>query len=92
MHTTTAIHHSSPPTTTVATFNYKPLSLQARDLVESAVKPGASSLQILAALAPLVRKLGPAADPASLKKLPVAAAAVWLFYAGACTAPAELTL
>lgn len=33
-------------------------------------------------LAPLVRKLGPDADPATLKRLPLAAAAVWAFYAG----------
>lgn len=51
--------------------------------MESALKPGSSSLQILAALAPLVKKLGPAADPSNLKRLPLASAAVWLFYAGA---------
>jgi hypothetical protein len=39
-------------------------------------------LQVLALVAPLIKKLGPAADPANLKRLPVAAGAVWLFYAG----------
>jgi hypothetical protein len=38
--------------------------------------------QVLAMVTPLIKLLGPAADPAHLKKLPVAAAAVWLFYAG----------
>lgn len=39
-------------------------------------------LQVLAALTPVVRKLGPNASPAALKALPLASAAVWLFYAG----------
>lgn len=55
---------------------------KARDLVESAVKPGSSSLKVLAALTPLVRKLGPNSDPQILKTLPIGAAAAWLFYAG----------
>ncbi|PNW86487.1 hypothetical protein CHLRE_02g088500v5 [Chlamydomonas reinhardtii] len=54
----------------------------ARDLVESSVKPGSSALKLLGALTPLIRKLGPNADPANLKRLPLAAAAVWAFYAG----------
>lgn len=39
-------------------------------------------LQVLAVVSPLIKALGPAADPANLKRLPVAAAAVWLFYTG----------
>jgi hypothetical protein len=55
----------------------------ARDVVEPTFKPGASALQGIAAVAPLVRRLGPAADPAMLKRLPIAAAAMggfWLTY------------
>lgn len=55
---------------------------QARDLVEGSVKPGSSSLQLLSAVAPLIRTLGPKADPSNLKRLPIAAAAVWALYAG----------
>ncbi|GFR41781.1 hypothetical protein Agub_g2542, partial [Astrephomene gubernaculifera] len=56
----------------------------ARDLVESAVKPGGAALRLLAAVAPLVRRLGPAAaDPSRLgRSLPWEAAAWWAFYAG----------
>ncbi|GLC52361.1 hypothetical protein PLESTB_000620900 [Pleodorina starrii] len=54
----------------------------ARDLVESAAKPGSSALKLLAALTPLVRRLGPAADPSTLKRLPLQSAAVWAFYLG----------
>jgi hypothetical protein len=35
-------------------------------------------------VAPLIRKLGPKADPSNLKRLPLAAAAVWALYAGVC--------
>lgn len=38
--------------------------------------------QALKVLAPVVRKLGPRANPAKLKELPTRAIAVWLFYAG----------
>ena len=44
-----------------------------------------SGLQGLKLLAPVVRKLGPRANPAVLKELPTRAIAVWLFYAGAST-------
>eukprot|EP00775_Hariotina_reticulata_P009058 gene9058-9229_t len=37
---------------------------------------------LLGTLTPLIRKLGPAADPANLQKLPIAAAAVWALYTG----------
>lgn len=36
--------------------------------------------QLLCALPPQVRKLGPKADPAVLKTLPLASGAMWLFY------------
>ena len=45
------------------------------------MKPGSSSLQLLAAVTPLIRKLGPNADPANLRRLPIAAAGLWVFYA-----------
>ena len=45
------------------------------------MKPGSSSLQLLAAVTPLIRKLGPNADPANLRRLPIAAAGLWAFYA-----------
>lgn len=64
------------------TLNGQGQIVSARDLVESAVKPGSSALQLLGAMAPLVRKLGPNADPSVLKKLPIASAAIWAFYAG----------
>ncbi|KAL6744874.1 hypothetical protein V8C86DRAFT_3126050 [Haematococcus lacustris] len=54
---------------------------EARDLVEGAFKPGAGALQALAAVAPLIRRLGARADPRSLTRLPLAAAATWAFYA-----------
>lgn len=41
--------------------------------------PKAQGLKLLA---PVVRKLGPRANPAVLKELPTRAIAVWLFYAG----------
>lgn len=40
-------------------------------------------VQALKLLTPLVRKLGPNANPGTLKKLPKRAIAVWTFYAGA---------
>jgi ketosteroid isomerase-like protein len=55
----------------------------ARDIVEPTFKPGAAALQGISVVAPLVRKLGPAADPSNLSKLPIAAAAMggfWLAY------------
>jgi hypothetical protein len=51
----------------------------ARDLVESAIKPGSSTLRVLGLVAPLLKTLGPGASP---KSLPVAAALVWAFYFG----------
>lgn len=55
--------------------------VQARDLVESSLKPGSSALQLLGAMTPVIRKLGPSANPAILKSLPIAAAGWWAFYA-----------
>lgn len=55
--------------------------IQARDLVESSIKPGSSSLQILAAVTPLIRKLGRNADPSNLRRLPIAAVGFGVFYA-----------
>ena len=56
-------------------------------------------MQAIKALTPLVRKLGPKANPANLKTLPPAAIAAWAFYIGKlpfraiCDAfPAVLTL
>ncbi|GAX72993.1 hypothetical protein CEUSTIGMA_g445.t1 [Chlamydomonas eustigma] len=63
------------------TLNEEGKIIQARDLVESAVKPGSSSLNLLATMTPLIRKLGRDADPANLRRLPLAAAAWWAFYA-----------
>lgn len=40
-------------------------------------------LQGLKLLAPVVRKLGPNANPAKLKEVPVQSLLVWAFYAGA---------
>ena len=54
----------------------------ARDIVEPTFKPGAAALQGISIVAPLVRQLGPAADPSNLSKLPIAAGAVGLFYLG----------
>jgi len=51
-------------------------------VVEPALKPGDSTLQLLGTLTPLIRRLGPAADPSRLKNLPTAAAAVWALYTG----------
>ena len=39
-------------------------------------------LQALKLLTPLVRKLGPNANPGKLKELPVKEALMWAFYAG----------
>ncbi|KAK9828791.1 hypothetical protein WJX72_002086 [[Myrmecia] bisecta] len=65
--------------------NEQGLIVSGRDLVESAVKPGGAALQALRLLAPLVRMLGPNANPAKLKELPIAAGLVWAFYAGYMT-------
>lgn len=64
------------------TVNDKGQITQARDLVESPSKPGVVALKILALFAPVIRNLGPNADPANLSRLPIAAALVWSFYAG----------
>ena len=39
-------------------------------------------LQALKLLTPLIRKLGPNANPGKLKELPVKGALMWAFYAG----------
>lgn len=54
----------------------------ARDIVEPTFKPGASALQGIRVIAPIVRKLGPAANPANLSKLPIAAGAMGAFWVG----------
>lgn len=53
-----------------------------RDLVEPALKPGSSALLGLKVLAPLVRKLGPNANPAKLKDVPINSLLIWAFYTG----------
>lgn len=52
----------------------------ARDIVEPAIKPGSAALSGISVVAPLVRKLGPTANPAVLKTLPIASGAMWIFY------------
>lgn len=54
----------------------------ARDIVEPTIKPGSAALSAISLLAPVVRRLGPAADPANLPKLPLASAAMYTFWAG----------
>ncbi|KIY98255.1 hypothetical protein MNEG_9707 [Monoraphidium neglectum] len=51
-----------------------------RDVVEPSIKPGDSTLQLLGSLTPLIRSLGPAANPANLKPA-LNAAALWGLYA-----------
>ncbi|KAL3161634.1 hypothetical protein ABBQ32_010489 [Trebouxia sp. C0010 RCD-2024] len=53
----------------------------ARDIPEPTIKPGDSAIYAIKALTPLVRKLGPKANPANIK-LPRAAIAAWAFYIG----------
>lgn len=45
-------------------------------------KPSGSSVQGLKLLAPVVRKLGPNANPGKLRELPFKGALMWAFYAG----------
>ncbi|KAF5827488.1 hypothetical protein DUNSADRAFT_563 [Dunaliella salina] len=59
------------------TTNDKGEILTARDIVEPAVKPGSASLGLLTAVSPIIRALGP-----NVKRIPIAAAAVWAGYAG----------
>ena len=40
-------------------------------------------MQAIALLAPVMRKLGPRANPGNLKKVPLSAVALWAFYVGA---------
>ncbi|KAL0017854.1 hypothetical protein WJX77_002987 [Trebouxia sp. C0004] len=54
----------------------------ARDIPEPTIKPGDSAIYAIKTLTPLVRKLGPKANPANLKILPPAAIAAWAFYIG----------
>ncbi|KAK9851123.1 hypothetical protein WJX84_001621, partial [Apatococcus fuscideae] len=56
--------------------------LRGRDLLESPFKPGRPVLFFLKALVPLVRKLGPRANPGVLREVPLKAYAVWALYAG----------
>lgn len=51
----------------------------ARDLVESAAKPGSAALYALKVLAPVIRRLGPKANPANLP--PTSGLIMWGFYA-----------
>lgn len=55
--------------------------LRARDIVESAIKPGGVALRAIGLVTPLIRKLGPAASPDNLNKYPPAAIGMWGFYA-----------
>ena len=57
----------------------------ARDIVEPTFKPGAAALGAISVIAPLVRRLGPAASPAGIARLPLAAGAMgaaWVYYLG----------
>lgn len=56
-----------------------PTAAQVRDVVEPSMKPGDSTLVLLGALAPLMRTLKP-----NQSELPVASAALWALYVGAC--------
>ena len=40
-------------------------------------------MQAIALLAPVMRKLGPRANPGNLKTVPLSAVALWAFYVGA---------
>jgi hypothetical protein len=53
-------------------------------VVEPAFKPGDSTLELLGALTPLIRKAGPAAHPDNLPRVTAqaSAAAVWALYIG----------
>ncbi|KAK9856775.1 hypothetical protein WJX84_010691 [Apatococcus fuscideae] len=62
--------------------NEEGLIVAGRDLVESAIKPGGAALQALALLAPVVRKLGPKANPGQLKKVPQQAILMGVLFAG----------
>eukprot|EP00803_Ostreobium_quekettii_P006077 evm.model.scf_1342EXC.1 EVM.evm.TU.scf_1342EXC.1 scf_1342EXC:1205-5897(+) len=53
-----------------------------RDVVEPTLKPGHGALRVLTAITPIVKKLGPAASPEGLKKLPIASGAWFTFYSG----------
>jgi len=53
----------------------------ARDVVEPAIKPGHNAMKLMTIVVPVVKRLGKNADPASLKKLPIASALLWGFYA-----------
>lgn len=44
-------------------------------------------VQVIRAITPLIRKLGPKANPGNLKLIPKAAVAAWAFYAGMPAAP-----
>lgn len=55
--------------------------ISARDCVEPPLKPGASALQGLRVMTPIVRKLGSKANPAILKTIPVKSYLLWAFYA-----------
>lgn len=73
---------TSVPTMPVLHAPQTPVLRQVRDIVESSLKPGDTTLVLLGALTPLIRRLGPNADPANLKRLPLAAAAVWALFIG----------
>lgn len=58
--------------------NEKGQIVYGRDIVEPSSKPGSAALQLLSAVTPLVRAIGPqAADPLAARPLPM-----WLAYAG----------
>ena len=52
----------------------------ARDIVEPAIKPGAAALQGISVVAPLVRRLGDAADPNNVPWRGLAMGGFWVSY------------
>lgn len=57
--------------------NDKGQIIYGRDIVEPAFKAGSGALKAISIVAPIIKKLGPAANPALLPSL-----ALWAFYAG----------
>eukprot|EP01023_Acetabularia_acetabulum_P026752 TRINITY_DN2536_c1_g1_i1.p1 TRINITY_DN2536_c1_g1~~TRINITY_DN2536_c1_g1_i1.p1 ORF type:complete len:419 (-),score=63.31 TRINITY_DN2536_c1_g1_i1:164-1420(-) len=56
--------------------------VSARDLVESASKPGVSTLKLLTFVAPIIREASKKVDFTKLDTLPTKSYAIWLFYVG----------
>ena len=51
-------------------------------MLATVTKPGGAALLALKALAPVVRRLGPRANPGNLPSVPPLGIAMWVFYAG----------